>query len=255
MLKNFWYACEFSERITHQPLRMTTLGQRLVFYRKHDGSVVCLSDLCVRRGGALSGGHLDGDCIVCPYHGWRYRSDGACDRIPANQPGVAVPRKARVGAYPTQERYGLVWTFLGDLPEAERPPLPLLNDFATPGLCALRGDYGWQAHCSAAWSAYPYQGCRMRPEYVPPTSAVASTFSTPSRPFDKIAVAVMAPPAAVSPRNTRSALVGSPSMLPPKFRSARKISRKVPGGYLSLPFSSPVPLALMRMRCPPRVCD
>lgn len=146
MLKNLWYACEFSERVNHIPQRITVLGQRLVLYRKNDGGVVCMSDLCVHRGGALSDGHLDGDCIICPYHGWRYQPDGACDRIPANQPGIPVPRKARVDAYPTREKYGLVWAFLGDLPEAERPPFPVLSDFEIPGLRAMHGDYRWNAH-------------------------------------------------------------------------------------------------------------
>jgi phenylpropionate dioxygenase-like ring-hydroxylating dioxygenase large terminal subunit len=146
MLKNFWYACAFSEHVRREPMRITVLGQQLVLYRTAADEVICLSDLCVHRGGALSDGHLEGDCLVCPYHGWRYQPDGACNRIPANQLGVTVPRKARVDAYPTRERYGLVWAFLGDLPEAERPPLPVLDDFAAPGLRAIHGDYRWRAH-------------------------------------------------------------------------------------------------------------
>jgi phenylpropionate dioxygenase-like ring-hydroxylating dioxygenase large terminal subunit len=35
------------------------------------------------------------NCIVCPYHGWEYRPDGQCVKIPA-QPDRAVPKKARV---------------------------------------------------------------------------------------------------------------------------------------------------------------
>ena len=55
-------------------------------------------------------------------------------RIPAARPDVAIPRKARTDTYPSVERYGFIWAFIGDLPEDERPPLPEL-----PGLDAVAG--------------------------------------------------------------------------------------------------------------------
>jgi phenylpropionate dioxygenase-like ring-hydroxylating dioxygenase large terminal subunit len=33
------------------------------------------------------------------------------------------PTRAKVDSYPTVEKYGIVFAFLGDLPEAERPPM------------------------------------------------------------------------------------------------------------------------------------
>ena len=96
MFKNFWWPLEFASQVTAQPIRITALSQEFVLYRTPDGQPHTLSDLCIHRGGALSGGWMSGDCIVCPYHGWEYKADGVCVKIPANQPGVAVPRKARV---------------------------------------------------------------------------------------------------------------------------------------------------------------
>src|SRR4051794_6801913 len=128
MLKNFWYAVEFGDRVTNKPVRITVLGRHLTLYRTPSGKIVALSDLCVHRGAALSGGWLKDDCIVCPYHGWEYRPDGQCVKIPA-QPDRAVPGKARVDSYPTVERYGFIWVYLGDLPEEERPPMPVWPEF------------------------------------------------------------------------------------------------------------------------------
>lgn len=146
MLKNFWYAVEFSEDVTNKPKEMRCLGQRFVMYRTQGGEVVCLSDLCVHRGGRLSGGWLSNDCIVCPYHGWQYQADGACVKIPANPPDRGVPRKARVDSYPVEERYGFVWVFLGDLPEDQRPPIPDWPEFADPRYRAVKGTYEWPSN-------------------------------------------------------------------------------------------------------------
>lgn len=148
MLKNFWYAVEFSEAVTRQnPVRLTVLGQELVLYRDSKGQPVCMSDLCVHRGGALSDGTVAGDCIVCPYHGWKYEPGGACIEIPANQPGVPIPKKARVDAYPAQDRYGWIWVFLGDLPVDERPPIPVLPHMDdTDNWWKLTGEFKWNAH-------------------------------------------------------------------------------------------------------------
>lgn len=146
MFKNFWWPLEFSQNVTDRPTRVQALGQTFALYRKADGAAVVLSDICVHRGGSLSGGWRSGDCLVCPYHGWEYQPSGACARIPANLPGVPVPKKARVDSYPTQEKYGWVWAYLGDLPESERPPLPTLPGADEPNLKPIYGEFEWKAN-------------------------------------------------------------------------------------------------------------
>ncbi len=150
MLKNFWYALAFSTEVAAKPLRVTALGQEFVIYRTAAGEPVVMSDLCVHRGGALSDGWTKGDCIVCPYHGWEYEPGGACARIPSYPMGTPIPRKARVDAYPTEERYGFIWAFLGDLPEAERPPIPPLPEFDDPQYRAVYGNFQWNVHYTRA---------------------------------------------------------------------------------------------------------
>lgn len=143
MLKNFWWPLAFSTEVSRRPIRVTALQEEFVLYRLPDGRANVLSDLCVHRGGALSDGWTQEDRIVCPYHGWEFRADGACVRIPANPPDAPVPRKARVDAYPTVERMGWVWAFLGDIPEAERPPMPALEDAGASAI--ITGAVSWRA--------------------------------------------------------------------------------------------------------------
>ncbi len=146
MLKNFWYACEVADAIGTAPRKVRLLGQDLALFRGADGQVVALSDLCVHRGASLSGGWIEKGCLVCPYHGWQYAQDGACVRIPAARPGSPIPARAKVDSYPVVERYGWVWVFMGDLPEAERPPIPVIPEADQPGWRALRGEFTWNAH-------------------------------------------------------------------------------------------------------------
>jgi phenylpropionate dioxygenase-like ring-hydroxylating dioxygenase large terminal subunit len=123
MYINFWYPMATSEELTDKPLRVRGLGQDFVLFRGEDGAAKCLSNTCVHRGGSLSGGKIAGNCIQCPYHGWEYDAEGCVQRIPSLGPNPKIPSRTRIDAYPVDERHGIVFAFLGDLPEAERPPI------------------------------------------------------------------------------------------------------------------------------------
>ena len=152
MLKNFWYGVELGDRVGSEPHGLRVGGQDLVLWRDDEGAVVAQSDLCIHRGGLLSGGEVVDGCVQCPYHGWLFDRDGTCTSIPANREGVPIPKKARVDTYPCVERYGFIWVFLGDLPEAERPPLPALrglDETAGPqkeGYASVTGEFHWDAN-------------------------------------------------------------------------------------------------------------
>lgn len=145
LLKNFWYVVEQSTTIANKPKRVTVLGQELVLFRNAEGQVIALNNLCAHRGGNLADGWLEDGCIRCPYHGWKYGSDGVCVEIPANSPGTPIPKLACVDAYPVEERYGWVWVFLGDLPESERPPLPPLPELSDSAWRSVYGTFRWNA--------------------------------------------------------------------------------------------------------------
>ena len=125
MLINNWYvACAASDVVPGKPTRVQMLGCHFVLFRDATGAVACLADTCPHRGAALGDGELVEHTVACPYHGWRFGADGRCTLIPALGPGVAPPKRVRVDRYPTQEKYGWVWAFLGDLPESQRPKIP-----------------------------------------------------------------------------------------------------------------------------------
>ena len=127
MLINNWYVAATTEQVRRErPFGVTMLGVDFVLFRRADGSAVCMAGVCCHRGGALADGKIKEGCIACPYHGWEYSSDGRCVTIPAFEDPTQVPKRARLDVYPTAEKYGWVWAFLGDLPAEQRPPIPEL---------------------------------------------------------------------------------------------------------------------------------
>ena len=64
-------------------------------------------------------GLLEDGLVQCPYHGWRFDGAGQCLRIPTLPADQKIPARARVDSYPVQERYGLIFAFLG--PARVRP--------------------------------------------------------------------------------------------------------------------------------------
>lgn len=136
MYINFWYPAVRATELGEAPRRVRMLGLDFVLFRDTAGRAHCLADTCVHRGGSLAGGKCRGDDIQCPYHGWQFDGQGRCTRIPSLGKDARIPARARVDAYPVAEQYGLVFAFLGDLPEAERPPIMAIPEF---------GEEAWRA--------------------------------------------------------------------------------------------------------------
>ena len=129
MLLNNWYPAGRATEIGATPYKTRMLGLDFVLFRDATGKAHCLSDVCCHRGAALHTGQVNvseahGACIACPYHGWEFNTAGACVKIPALGEEISIPKRARIDSYPVTEKYGLVFVFLGDAPEEDRPAIP-----------------------------------------------------------------------------------------------------------------------------------
>lgn len=145
MLINLWYVAEWSDKVTTDPVRVKMLGQQFVLFRDQTGTVRCLADTCLHRGGSLSKGWVTDGNVTCPYHGWQYDGTGKCVAIPSEGESCKIPDKARVDSYPTEERYGMVWVFLGDLEDVERYPIPPFREYDHPDWRIVSSEWTWQA--------------------------------------------------------------------------------------------------------------
>ncbi len=94
--------------------RQMLLGEPVMLGRTKDGQAFALRDICPHRGVPLSAGRMmDDRAVECPYHGWRFRTDGVCSMIPSLVEGQDLdPAKIQVRAYPLREQDGLIWVYM-----------------------------------------------------------------------------------------------------------------------------------------------
>jgi phenylpropionate dioxygenase-like ring-hydroxylating dioxygenase large terminal subunit len=144
VLRRYWYPVVRAADVRDKPVAITLLDEAVVLFRTQHG-ISAFEDLCIHRGTPLSLGWLDGDRIVCAYHGWEYNPDGSCARIPSLPEGRTIPRKARAKAYQVEERYGLVWVCLEE-PAEPVPPYPPYDDETRATV--LYHEFRWQANAA-----------------------------------------------------------------------------------------------------------
>src|SRR5215217_2285253 len=126
--RRYWMPALLSEEIPEPdcpPVRIGLLGEKLVAFRDTDGKVALVAENCPHRGASLFFGRNEEAGIRCVYHGWKFNTSGTCVDMP-NEPAESdFKHKVKAVAYPTQERGGVVWAYMG--PSAEPPPLPDLE--------------------------------------------------------------------------------------------------------------------------------
>jgi phenylpropionate dioxygenase-like ring-hydroxylating dioxygenase large terminal subunit len=146
LFREYWLPAMLSEEAPEpegDPVRILMLGEQLIAFRDTNGKVGLMQNNCPHRGASLFFGRNEEAGLRCVYHGWKFATDGTCVDMP-NEPAESdFKHKVKAVAYPTQERGGIVWAYLG--PRATPPPLPDLEGNMLPGAQA------WAYQQSANW--------------------------------------------------------------------------------------------------------
>jgi 3-ketosteroid 9alpha-monooxygenase subunit A len=106
-----------SEYKDGKPHTLNIFGRRLAAFADASGSVRIVDGFCPHMGADLSTGRVEGDTLVCPFHGWQWDGDGNCRSIPYCK---RVPQKAKIGTWHTFEQNELL--FVWHDPEGNPPP-------------------------------------------------------------------------------------------------------------------------------------
>ncbi|OHV33560.1 MULTISPECIES: aromatic ring-hydroxylating dioxygenase subunit alpha [Pseudofrankia] len=135
LLRHYWYPVAFASDLGGAPLARRLLGTDVVLWRDAEGRPACAADRCPHRDAKLSRGWTEDGAVVCPYHGWRYGSDGKCVLIPQNAPGQRISPRAVVATYPVTEALGLLWVCLDPAsePATAMAGIPAIPQFGQPG--------------------------------------------------------------------------------------------------------------------------
>jgi phenylpropionate dioxygenase-like ring-hydroxylating dioxygenase large terminal subunit len=137
------------------------LGRRLVAFRTATGRVAVLDARCSHLGADLGRGVVVGETIQCPFHHWRYGTDGFCAHIPTTD---NIPEFARQTAYPVQERWGHVFVFNGLAPAFPLPDFDRtdVSTFVNGPLMTFETDCPWHLVAANAFDRSHYRAVHDR---------------------------------------------------------------------------------------------
>jgi phenylpropionate dioxygenase-like ring-hydroxylating dioxygenase large terminal subunit len=118
---NAWYVAAWDHDIKHALFPRTICGKKVVMYRTADGRVTALEDACWHRLVPLSKGWLEGDQVVCGYHGLVFNAQGRCTYMPSQE---TINPAACVRHFPIVEKHRFCWIWMGDPALADPALIP-----------------------------------------------------------------------------------------------------------------------------------
>lgn len=137
LLRRFWHPVFVSEELKPaHAVPLKVMGDELTLYRGEDGVARIVEARCAHRGVLLSVGRVEGDCLRCRYHGWKYDPSGQCVEQPGERKRFA--ESVRIASYPVTEYFGFVWVYLGEGPAPKMPRWPDLEQYGRFHVVELR---------------------------------------------------------------------------------------------------------------------
>ncbi|MBM3645019.1 MAG: aromatic ring-hydroxylating dioxygenase subunit alpha [Alphaproteobacteria bacterium] len=123
LLRRYWHPVGLAADAADVPRAITVLGEELILFRDGQGRAGLVHPRCCHRGTTLYYGKVEERGIRCCYHGWLFDVEGHCLEMPCEpNPTGAQCQRVRQPWYPVQERYGLIFAYMG--PPARQPILP-----------------------------------------------------------------------------------------------------------------------------------
>jgi phenylpropionate dioxygenase-like ring-hydroxylating dioxygenase large terminal subunit len=123
LLRRYWHPVGLAGDAGATPRPVRILGEELILFRDGQGRPGLVYPRCCHRGTTLYYGKVEERGIRCCYHGWLFDVEGRCLEMPAEpDPAGAQCQRVRQPWYPAEDRYGLVFAYLGPL--EKKPVLP-----------------------------------------------------------------------------------------------------------------------------------
>ena len=182
------------------------LGEQLIGFRTTSGDVGLMQNSCPHRGASMFFGRNEEEGLRCVYHGWKFDTTGACVDMPSEPAESNFRTRSRRRAYPTHERNGIIWAYMG--PREVPPPLP---DIEANTACARPAPdlvlhrpcnwmQGWEGEMDTVHAAFLHggaeqrRGLRARQLQLLPVPPARRQVQSPSRPSTAFPTAPTVPP-------------------------------------------------------------
>ena len=121
-MRRYWHPVGLASDAGERPRPVRVLGEDLILFRDRGGRAGLLYPRCCHRGASLYYGRTEERGIRCCYHGWLFDVEGRCLEQPCEPEGGRHRDAVRQPWYAVEERYGLIFAYLG--PPERKPALP-----------------------------------------------------------------------------------------------------------------------------------
>ncbi|KAJ8138193.1 hypothetical protein OY671_008594, partial [Metschnikowia pulcherrima] len=134
--RNCWYVAAWASDSGVAPMARVFLEEPVALFRDETGKARAVGGRCPHRFAPSGNGTVVDGTSMCPYHGSRFDGAGRCVHNP--HPGGQSP-DGRSPVYPSEERHGLSWIWMGDPAKADAARIPDFAWSADPRWEAVRG--------------------------------------------------------------------------------------------------------------------
>lgn len=138
LIRNCWYVAALASEVSREIMSRRLLGVDVALYRTLAGEAVAVRNRCPHRSFPLAKGKLEGDILMCGYHGMQFDPSGRCVKMPAMP---ITPTNANVRSFPIVERGPLVWIWMGDPDHADETLVPDTSWLASPEWKSVSGSF------------------------------------------------------------------------------------------------------------------
>jgi 3-ketosteroid 9alpha-monooxygenase subunit A len=125
---NGWYQVAYSDEIAPgQVEALHYFGKDFVVFRSENGTLSVLDAHCSHMGAHLGhGGRVCGQTIECPFHAWKFDTEGKCVEIPYAQ---KIPSKSPMRSWAVTEINSAIYVWFHNQGEAPQWELEAIAQF------------------------------------------------------------------------------------------------------------------------------
>lgn len=144
-----WFAVEYADKLAVSEVKpLYYFGRDLVLFRTESGTVKLLDAHCPHLGAHIGhGGKVEGECVSCPFHAWKFDGAGFCTDVPyASRIPPKADGKQVIRSYPVVERNGMIWAWYHPQDEAPGFDVFQIPEFLSPEWTDIES-YDWTFNC------------------------------------------------------------------------------------------------------------